>query len=187
MDTLKSNGANIVRIGVPRGEDPPYAIDDNRIYVRDESETSLAVRDEIVQLVLRSQSQGAQTSADEDQPSGRVEPPRTGVEIIATEERKGTQYHTLRDLRNGNVVKNVTRKSARRLWHYAITQRESKPVVPEQVQWFGDIGLWQRRKYRNRTMYDLVQRDNSDLRVYYGVTEAGIHGEWQQVVGEEED
>ncbi len=84
-------------------------------------------------------------------------------------------------------MKNVTRKSARRLWHYAITQRESKPVVPEQVQWFGDIGLWQRRKYRNRTMYDLVQRDNSDLRVYYGVTEAGIHGEWQQVVGEEED
>jgi hypothetical protein len=187
VDTLKSNGANIVRIGVPRGDDPPYAIDDNRIYVRDESETSLAVRDEIVQLVLRSQSQVVQTSGEEVQPSGRVEPPRTGVEIIATEERKGTQYHTLRDLRNGNVVKNVTRKSARRLWHYAITQRESKPVVPEQVQWLGDIGLWQRRKYRNRTMYDLVQRDNGDLRVYYGVTEAGIHGEWQQVVGEEEE
>ena len=39
-------------------EDPPYAIDDNKI-VRDEAETTLAVRDEIVQLVTQSlQRQG---------------------------------------------------------------------------------------------------------------------------------
>ncbi len=84
-------------------------------------------------------------------------------------------------------MKNVTRKSARRLWHYAIAQREAKPLVPKQVQWHGDIGLWQRRKYRSQMMYDLVQRDNGGYRVYYGVTEAGIHGEWQQVVGGEEE
>ena len=34
---------------------PPYAVDDNKIYVRSEAETGLAVRDEIVGLVLRGQ------------------------------------------------------------------------------------------------------------------------------------
>jgi hypothetical protein len=187
LDVQKSEGATIVRVAVPRGDDPPYAIEDNRIYVRDEAETSLAVRDEIVQLVLRSQASSPDAPGETEKPMGRVEPPRTGVEIIASEERQGTLYHTLRDLRNGNVVKNVTRKSARRLWHYAIAQREAKPLVPDQVQWHGDIGLWQRRKYRNQVMYDLVQRDNGSYRVYYGVTDAGVHGEWQQVVGGDDE
>jgi len=90
-------------------------------------------------------------------------------------------------LRNGNVVKNVTRKSARKLWHYAIAQQESHTLTSEKVQWHGDIGLWQRRKYRNQLMYDLVQRDNGEMRVYFGVTEAGIHGAWQQIIGGEEE
>jgi hypothetical protein len=29
----------------------------------------------------------------------------------------------------------------------------------------------------------LVQRQGKDLRVYYGVTEDGIHGEWARLVG----
>jgi hypothetical protein len=203
IDVQETEGIKIIRLVVPRGEDAPYAIDDNKIYVRGEGDTSLAVRDEIVQLVLRSQSVqtavaakeptvGAPAAdsarpADDAAPSGRLEPPRTGVEIIASEERQGTVYHTVRDLRNGNVVKNVTRKSARRLWHYAIAQQEARPLVPEQVQWHGDIGLWQQRKYRNQVMYDLVQRNNSNFRVFYGVTEAGMHGDWQQVLDGEEE
>jgi hypothetical protein len=189
IDVQQTEGVKIVRAVVPRGDDPPYAIDDNRVYVRDEAETSLAVRDEIVQLVRRglglartlpAAAEDAETSGD------RIDPPRTGVEIIASEERQGTVYHTMRDLRNGNVVKNVTRKSARRLWHYAIAQHEARPVDPDQVQWHGVVGLWQRRKYRGQMMYDLVQRSNGGLRVYYGVTEAGIHSAWQQLVGGEE-
>jgi hypothetical protein len=190
IDVQESEGAKIVRVVVPRGEDPPYAIDDNRVYVRGEAETSLAVRDEIVQLVRRGLglTRAAPVAAAEaGAPAGRIEPPRTGVEIIASEERQGTVYHTMRDLRNGNVVKNVTRKSARRLWHYAIAQREAKRVIPDQVQWHGDIGLWQQRKYRGQVMYDLVQREDGGLRVYYGVTEAGIHGEWQRLIGSEEE
>ena len=53
FDTISSQGKKVVRVTVPRGDDPPYAIDDNKVYVRTESDTSLAVRDEIVQLVLR--------------------------------------------------------------------------------------------------------------------------------------
>jgi hypothetical protein len=190
IDVQETGGTKIVRIGIPRGDDPPYAIDDNRIYVRDESETSLAVRDEIVQLVLRSHKGAGGTvehAEHPDQPASgnRVEPPRTGVEIIDSEERRGTVYHTMRDLRNGNVVKNVTRKSARRLWHYAITQRESNPPKPEKVEWHNDIALLRSRKYRGQPMYDLVQRTENGMRVYYGVTEAGIHSDWQKIVNGE--
>ena len=201
IDALETHGKPVIRIQVPRGGDPPYAIDDNKIYVRDEDETNLAVRDEIVQLVQQSLTQRgdvpatplvvpveAEVSADvlPPAPSGKIEAPRTGVEIIGTEQRKGAKYHMMRDLRNGSVVKNVTRQSARRLWHYAITEKESNPVQPEKVEWRGEIGLWKRYKHSGTVRYDLVQRENGDLRVYYGVTYDGMHGPWQDFAGEEE-
>ena len=51
VDSHKTGDKTILRVLVPRGDDPPYAVDDNKIYVRSEGETSLAVRDEIVNLV----------------------------------------------------------------------------------------------------------------------------------------
>ena len=200
VDVQETQGVKVVRVVVPRGDDPPYAIDDNKIYVRSEAETNLAVRDEIVSLVKRAQVRPAVVPAEEpvgrveraqaelavvpaEEPVGHIEPPRTGVEIVKTEERKGTLYHTMRDLRNGNVVKNVTRKSARRLWHYAIIQAEEHPVDASKVEWHRDIGLLKRREHAARSRYDLAQREDGKLRVYYGVTEGGIHGEWARLVG----
>ncbi|MCP4543592.1 MAG: PHP domain-containing protein [Chloroflexi bacterium] len=189
VDVQQTQGVKVVRVVVPRGDDPPYAIDDSKIYVRSESETGLAVRDEIVNLVKRAQVGPiiVPTREEEKQVIGQVEPPRTGVEIVETKERKGTFYHTMRDLRNGNVVRNVTRKSARRLWHYAITQVEAHPVDASQVEWRGDIGLLKRREHAGLVRYDLVQREESKLRAYYGVTEDGIHGQWGALVGLETD
>ena len=169
VDTLVTHGKKIIRISVPRGDDPPYAIDDNKIFVREEAESTPAVRDEIVQLVLRGRGLAAaakpaaeakveviEVAAAEpaaSQPAraaatpapaapaataGGVSAPRTGVEIVATDERDGTRYHTMRDLRNGSVVKNVTRSSARKLWHYAISAKESGALNPEHVSWQGD-------------------------------------------------
>ena len=181
VDVQQTQGVKVVRVAVPRGDDPPYAIDDSKIYVRSEAETGLAVRDEIVNLTKRAWKGPADTLAEEL--TGRIEPPRTGVEIVETQERKGTLYHTMRDLRNGNVVKNVTRKSARRLWHYAITQAEEHPVDASKVQWRGDIGLLKQRKHGDKARYDLAQREGNKLRAYYGVTEDGIHGEWARLVG----
>jgi len=205
VDVLETHGKSVVRVRVPRGDDPPYAIDDNKIYVRDEAETNLAVRDEIVRLVAQKSrakesqppvvesaavpavaAEPAPTAEEPARPEAAIEAPRTGVEIIGSEQRKGVMYHMMRDLRNGNVVKNVTRSSARRLWHYAITEHESSPVQPEQVQWHGDIGLWKRYKRGGTVRYDLVQRVNGELRVYYGVTYDGMHGPWQAFAGEEE-
>jgi hypothetical protein len=204
VDAQETRGKKIVRLSVPRGPDPPYAIEDNKIYVRDETETSLAVRDEIVQLVLRGQASAPAEAAPAEaepalpeplplpavasQPESAVKPPLTGVEIVATEERDGVKYHTVRDLRNGSVVKNVTRSSARRLWHYAITEKEAQPDLnPNSIAWVGNIGLWKKQQRGGVTRYDLVQRNNGEVRVYYGVTEDGIHGEWKRVAGGEEE
>jgi len=190
LDVQQTEGKNVIRLVVPRGDDPPYAIDGSKIYVRQETETNLAVRDEIVQLVRRAlqpvppseEAPVEEEAAVEERPP-IVEPPKTGVEIVETVERKGTLYHTMRDLRNGNVVRNVTRSSARRLWRYAITQKEQHPVQVEQVDWRGDIGLWKKKRRAGKVRYDLVQRDpEGQLRVYYGVTEEGLHGEWRRLV-----
>lgn len=183
-DVQESQGKKIVRLVVPRGKDPPYAIDDNRIYIRSESETGLAVRDEIVSLVQWALMPPQEVVESE---RGRIEPPRTGVEIVATEERQGVLYHTMRDLRNGNVVKNVTRKSARKLWHYAITQKEDHPLDPEHLQWEGDLAVVRKRERSGQVRYDLAQREDGQIRVYYGVTEDGIHGPWARLVGTEPD
>lgn len=348
IDMLETNNKQVVRVRVPRGTEPPYVVDENRIYVREEAETVLAVRDEIVRLVQRvpsatavsqsnmqpqgqprqdnrqsdqrqrqgrdqgqnrrqndrSQNQQGRQSDNRGRQQGRpqyqaatpstpvslvadtplevvealpvelppvhivpdeqleapisvetppvetveapapvkkgrgrrgtktqqveqaavelpqptsseqpaaelppviaeplptqpmqpikVEPgtisaPRTGVEIIGTETRKGEQYHVMRDLRNGNIVKNVTRQSARRLWHYAIMERENNPVESSRVQWAGIIGLWKRYKRGDVIRYDLVMRDNgAPMRTFYGVTEDGMHGAWQQFVSDAE-
>jgi hypothetical protein len=204
IDTQTSRGKTIVRVRVPRGDDLPYALDENKIYLRQEAETSLAVRDEIVELVLRRHAPSPptptpapvaappaaeKTAPDKPASNGgapgpeRLGPPRTGVEIVATESRNGVRYHTMRDLRNNSLIKNVTRSSARKLWHYAIAEREANLPKPEAVTWFGDLGLYKKREKGGVLRYDLVQRAPEGLRVFFGVTEDGIHGEWRKVAG----
>ena len=263
IDTLESNRNTVMRIQVPKGKNRPYAIDEYKIYVRDDNETNLAVRDEIVSLVrqgmeigdvpapvgVTTKSAAPQPTTSEPTPkktstqtqstetatavaskpakkekdgsdNGKLHPatknhanppkpykppevgsvgatmddndgiPRAGVEIVGTEHRNGTNYHIMRDLRNGNIVHNVTRESARRLWHYAIRQLETNPVTADSVQWDdeGDIGLWRSYKRGNDVRYDLVKREkNGKLRVFYGVSEAGMGGRWQQFLEPDDD
>ena len=189
-------------------------MDDNKIYVREEAETGLAVRDEIVQMVQRgpevkevSRSQpaaikgrdpsgvaaspelGRGAVGQDQQAVAGIPAPKTGVEIVAVEEREGVQYFTVRDLRNGNMVKNVTETSARRLWHYAITQylKLPKDVRKAASSWDGDLGLLRTRGRGKSRRYDLAQNANGSTRLYFGVTEDGIHGDWKQVVGKESE
>lgn len=239
IDTLESGGKTVLRVQVPQGMDRPYVIDEYKIYVRDDNESNLAVRDEIVNLVRQGlahqgeavneapatkRSSPFQSSpARESRPNRRSEEaavsngneapaeseasvpveaaqheaesanpngiPRAGVEIIGTEQRNGTNYHIMRDLRNNNIVNNVTRESARRLWHYAIKQRESNPVDPNKVHWApeGDIGLWRSYKRGTDVRYDLVKKENGKFRVFYGVSEAGMSGRWQQFLEPDEE
>jgi hypothetical protein len=201
LDVHETGGKKIIRVLIPRGDDPPYAVDDSKVYVRSEAETGLAVRDEIVDLVLRGQ-RSARSEQAEAQVAEAVDameavtmddqgeqPPRTGVEVVSVDERDGSRYYTMRDLRNGNVVKNVTRTSARRLWHYAITRFSKFPsdLSQAKVHWQGNLGLVDRHKQGKSVRYDLVQRTADGYRYYFGVTDDGIHGPWKQLVGEEDD
>lgn len=189
ITTMETHGRSVLQLSVPRGDDQPYAIDGTTIYIRQEGETSTAMRDEIVALVKRaladhppaSPEQGEEDK-DAAKPQG-INPPGTGVQILESEERKGTYYHTMKDLRNGNIVHNVTRSSARKLWRYAITQLESNPVKEDGVKWHPEglpLGLWKSSKRAGKERYDLVQRmPDGQLHTYYGVTEDGIDGLWR--------
>jgi hypothetical protein len=205
IDIHDINGKKILRVLIPRGDDPPYAVDDNKVYVRDEAETGLAVRDEIVSLVLR--SGGAHSAPQpkpdieklvvaEEAPQAPViperdaeSPPRTGVEVVKVDERDGISYYTMRDLRNGNEVKNVTRVSARRLWHYAITEFDQLPtdLSKVKIQWQGKVGLLGVQRQGKNVRYNFVERTSKGYRLYFGVTEDGIHGRWKALVGSDEE
>jgi hypothetical protein len=198
IDVYLTQDKKVLQISVPVGDDPPYVIDDNKIYIRDESDSNLAVRDEIVALVKRSLKIKADVTAPveplvpeipaDSSPDNHIAPePKTGVEIVSVEERKGKNFYTLRDLRNNNTVHNVTRQSARKLWQYALTEHENKAVKANKIEWQGDIGLWKKYKRGDQTRFDLVQRgpDNT-LHIYYGVTEDGIYGPWQKLIDSSE-
>lgn len=208
IDSLPTQGTTVMRIAVQAGPDIPYAIDNNLFYVRDEAETTLAVRDEIVRLVERGLGHRA-APAVEPQPSpsptaptaparksepprsptptngrGGFEPPRTGVEHVESQERDGVRYHTLRDLRNGNLINNVTRSSARRLWHYAITQIETAPPDLSSAQWRNNVAVLNRRQKGNMTLYDLAVREGDRVHLYYGVTDSGLSDGMLALVGD---
>lgn len=199
IDNLPSQGTQIVRVTVQPGEETPYAIDDNAFYVRDDTETSLAVRDEIVRLVERSMGHTAVSKPAEVLPPlppiGQVqppiatttktsvmEPPRTGVEIVESEKRKGTYYHTVRDLRNGSLIKNVTRSSARKLWHYAISKAESGMPKMSEIAWQDNIALIDVRKKNDNVWYDLAMRANDTIHFFYGVTDSGLNDNWLSLI-----
>jgi hypothetical protein len=202
IDSLISKGKPIVRITIQPGVDKPYAIDDNKFFVRDESETNLAVRDEIVRLVERRLSSGESDSRSvplppphppADMPTvldksaaaqskSTIDAPRTGVEIVRSQKRQGTIYHTVRDLRNGNLIKNVTKKSARKLWHYAISKVETGVPKADEINWQGNIAILEQRKKHDNVWYDLAMRDNGDIHIYYGVTDSGLNDDWLAII-----
>lgn len=221
IDVQQSSGKSVIRVLVPRGDEPPYAVDDSKIYIRTEGETGLAVRDEIVRLIAkageappepepeapapkpsrasrapkrqprkaepRKSSSAAEPRKRPEAPPQDKEAPRTGVEVVSVEERDGVSYYVVRDLRNGMVVNNVTEKSARKLWHYALKEYAALPKNPGFIRpdWRGDYGLLKQYSQHKQTRYDFVQRVDGVLRFYFGVTEDGVHGEWRQFVASE--
>ncbi len=202
IERQETQDKKILQISVPMGDNPPYAIDENKIYVRDETDTNLAVRDEIVALVKRSLKLPPtyrhevivtdniplpieEIISTETKPP--LDTPKTGVEIVLREERKGKIYYSLLDLRNGDVVHNVTKRSARKLWQYALQEYENNAVDANKVVWQGNIGMWKKQKRGVQVRFDMVQRDDEGkIHVYYGVTYDGIDGMWQKLIDSQE-
>lgn len=204
LDVQKFKQKTILRILIPRGEEPPYALDDNKIYIRDEDETNIAVRDEIVTLVHRAMEHSADSVMAEEpvnlpsevqtgeiplpEQNEEAFAPRTGVEVMEPVVRGGKSFFTMRDLRNGNIVKNVTQASARRLWHYAIQRyNEIVPVIEtSEIQWNGNYGMIRQYTQGNNQLFDFVLKTEKGYRLFFGVTPNGIHGAWKIFIREEE-
>lgn len=237
VDVQSTEGKQVIIVSVPTGPEKPYAVAPGNIYVRQEGETTLALRDEIVELVKLgkaqrhdaipqlvphepivepeeepeqepvprrkrpSRSRASRTVAiadpapveiemdddpDEDVPEDDARLPRTGVEIVDSTDRDGVIYHSMRDLRNLKVVQNVTHDSARRLWRYAITQKEKQPCEEGDVTWHGERGFWKAYKPRGGDVrFNLtIKDDNGHLRVFYGVTEEGMDSDWRDLIPE---
>jgi hypothetical protein len=238
FDTFQGDEVQLLRLRVLKGPDRPYCLDGNKFYVRDEAETNLAVRDEIVALVrdaLGETSKGArpggtserdgaadkQGSRDRGNRRDRRPPippteangkapeaegasmtlsavvengasmddafylPQIGVEIVDAVERAGSHYYSIRDLRNGHVIHNVTRRGARKLWNYAIQQYEDNQAALGKITWQGDIGVINIEKRAGKVRYDLARREGERVRVFYGVTDDGMEGDWATFVKEE--
>lgn len=242
LEMLSSGEQTVLIVTVPKGTETPYALEPGYIFVRQEGETALALRDEIVQLVRaetapqtvgqdpasvrpprqavsvprpeepsRAADADAQppqpsppasrdaqqfavqqaTAAEQERQQERTPVPRTGVEIIASSERSGLIYHTVRDLRNRRVVRNVTRQSARRLWRYAILQVEDHLPARDEIRWDerdDRFGFWKGyRQPEGMRRYNLVYREPAGgqpeggerLRIFFGVTEDGIDERWR--------
>ncbi len=202
LDIQETRGKKIIRVIIPRGDDPPYAVEDNKIYVRvrqkpvwqsamrlsawspeERHDNQFPTLSPVLKQFMSQPSKWRRNSLIPDEI-----PPRTGVEVASVEERQGTRYFTMRDLRNGSVVKNVTQRSARRLWHYAISRylELEKEFDPRTAYWNGDYGLLKRYQQGKSPTFDLVQRLPDGFRFFFGVTTNGIHGFWKTITEEDD-
>jgi hypothetical protein len=204
IEMLSAHDRDLLVVTVSSGTEKPYALTSGEIYVRDGANTTIANRDQIVEMVRSvMEVRGAPTEAVAvtEPPSARDTPkpdvnlngkgrqggaapvPRTGVEIVSSELRDGVVYHTMRDLRNSKLVEKVTHDSARRLWRYAIEQRESGGPDAAAIDWNGSLGVVRVQKQRNGTLrYDLAYREDGQVRVFYGVTDSGLPDDWKPVL-----
>ncbi len=80
FEILANSGGEVLRIGVDAGDSKPYCLDGSKFYVRNDAETSLALRDEIVALVLESVglSSDLVDSGDVDDAPASTEPAGAG-------------------------------------------------------------------------------------------------------------
>ena len=303
IDLQNSDDVEVLHVTVPRGDNLPYVVDGNQIYVRVGDTTRIATRDEIVALVRKvieaaprqasearpaqqnaqqrhpqqqPQRQQQQSSSQQQQPrqqqgtgaqqrsgqqaqqqqrgqarhsqkeqaaqqaarrdtsqhtgqphpaqqslqqqpvngnkpvepaveSARPEPssviegpkppqlpppeplvegaPKSGVEILSMEERDGIRYYTVRDLRNKSTVRNVTQKSARDLWLYAIMQHSNDVYDIATFDWHNDRAILSRSQRAGKVRYDLALRDNAGkVHIFFGVADDAIDSRWKELI-----
>ena len=109
--------------------------------------------------------------------------PRSGVEILSTDERDGIHYYTVRDLRNRSTVRNVTRKSARDLWLYALLQHANDIYDANTVPWQNDRAVLSRSVRAGKVRYDLALRDPAGkAHIYYGASDDAIDTRWKEMI-----
>jgi Putative DNA-binding domain len=137
-----------------------------------------AVRPEPISAVENSKA--SQQPLPETQVEGA---PKSGVEILAMEERDGVRYYTVRDLRNKSTVRNVTKKSARDLWLYAIMQHANDVYDVSTFEWHNDRSILSRSQRAGKVRYDLALRDGAGkVHIFYGVADDATDNRWKELI-----
>lgn len=109
--------------------------------------------------------------------------PKSGVEIALMEQRDEVQYFAVRDMRNGGITRNVTIKSARDLWHYAILKYNSGAYAADKVAWQGDRAVLGRAERAGKIRYDLALRTSAGVtHIFYGVVMDGLDATWKALM-----
>jgi len=109
--------------------------------------------------------------------------PNSGVEIASVEEREGIRYYTVRDMRNNALVRNVTIRSARDLWHYAIVQTNKGAYDNYAFEWQDDRAVLNRSDRSGRVRYDLAVRDvHGKPHIIFGVLTEGLDESWRDML-----
>ena len=202
FQTHDVDGKTVITLAVPDGPEKPYALAPATILVRRDAATDVANRDEIVSMVsgrvehaaprpkaVRQERQ-AYELAPPQKPRIVIAPtgddtiaPTSGAEVVGKTIVDGEATYTIHDLRDRTFHENVTIENDRRLWREAITKYEDGAFAQSTVTWIGDYGLW--RSYRQRgseRRYHLAYRDGDNIRVFYGVSAAGMHGPWAEFI-----
>jgi hypothetical protein len=187
LELMSYEGRDVVRVEVKADSLPPYLSKDGVVYVRRDNETVPANRGEIMQLCRRALAENGQLNGQE---GSDLELPRSGVEIVDEQQRSGSWFYEVRDLR---TTAGVTRDKAQGLWAYAISRhedlREKRIDLYSQVRWRGRLGIWRAYRQGNRIKYDLVHRDDNGVinHVFYGVSDWGLGDDWANLLIERHD
>jgi PHP family Zn ribbon phosphoesterase len=155
IDTLKSSGKLLLQLIVPRGSDVPYALDSTQIYVRSESETSLAVRDEIVNLV-RDALAVEYAARVENAPLATVGAVERAEEILQSQPESG---------------ETLPRSAG-----------ESAPRLPSPPPHTGVEIVASKARARGDLQYTM--RDLRNNRIIHNVTRSSARKLWQYAIGE---
>lgn len=119
IDAIESQNRAIVRIQVAPGSNRPYALDGSKIYLRSGSETRLATRDEIIQMVIEGRG-GVSRAAPSSRTEERRREPR--------EQRSDRDERRERDQRSERPPREQRPEREER------PNREARPVRDERRQ-----------------------------------------------------
>ncbi len=109
--------------------------------------------------------------------------PRSGVEVVHAEQRDGNLYFALRDSRNGQITRNVTFKSARDLWHYAVTMHNRNTYPTDKIVWQRDRAVLSVSERAGKQRFDVAIRgDDGVARIIYGVTLDSADDAWKELL-----
>jgi hypothetical protein len=56
-------------------------------------------------------------------------------------------------------------------------------LTTAEISWQGDLGLLRLQRRGKLKRFDMVQKTAQGIRIFFGVTDDGIHGDWKSLVG----